>query len=226
MGAQTLSKLEDLYLPYRPKKRTRAMIAKEKGAARAARRTRSSLRAPSDPSPSSPSRSSARKKASRTSSKPWPARATSSPSASARTRPPGRRCRWEVFFAKGASPTPAGQRAARKPRARRRWAIEFDCEMAGAQGLPHRVLAMRRGEKEGFLYMRVELDEAEIVPALEAQFAKGMGPCAAQRAPLRRGRVLPHALRSRSPDRDARWTKKRADREAIAVFAGATCARS
>ncbi len=31
MGAQTLSKLEDLYLPYRPKKRTRAMIAKEKG---------------------------------------------------------------------------------------------------------------------------------------------------------------------------------------------------
>ncbi len=31
MGAQTLSKLEDIYLPYRPKKRTRAMIAKEKG---------------------------------------------------------------------------------------------------------------------------------------------------------------------------------------------------
>src|SRR5580692_11849288 len=31
MGSETLAKLEDLYLPYRPKKRTRAMIAKEKG---------------------------------------------------------------------------------------------------------------------------------------------------------------------------------------------------
>ena len=29
--AETLTKLEDLYLPYRPKKRTRATIAKEKG---------------------------------------------------------------------------------------------------------------------------------------------------------------------------------------------------
>ena len=31
VGAPTLSILEDIYLPYRPKKRTRAMIAKEKG---------------------------------------------------------------------------------------------------------------------------------------------------------------------------------------------------
>src|SRR4051812_44375599 len=30
-SAETLSTLEDLYLPYRPKKRTRAMIAKERG---------------------------------------------------------------------------------------------------------------------------------------------------------------------------------------------------
>jgi transcriptional accessory protein Tex/SPT6 len=31
VGATTLALLEDIYLPYRPKKRTRAMIAKEKG---------------------------------------------------------------------------------------------------------------------------------------------------------------------------------------------------
>jgi uncharacterized protein len=31
MGAETMSELEDLYLPYRPKKRTRAIIAREKG---------------------------------------------------------------------------------------------------------------------------------------------------------------------------------------------------
>jgi uncharacterized protein len=31
LGAETLSKLEDLYLPYKPKRRTRATIAKEKG---------------------------------------------------------------------------------------------------------------------------------------------------------------------------------------------------
>lgn len=31
IGAETMTKLEDVYLPYRPKRRTRAMIAKEKG---------------------------------------------------------------------------------------------------------------------------------------------------------------------------------------------------
>ncbi|MGL4368887.1 MAG: Tex-like N-terminal domain-containing protein, partial [Spirochaetota bacterium] len=31
MEAATMSKLEDIYLPYRPKRRTRGMIAKEKG---------------------------------------------------------------------------------------------------------------------------------------------------------------------------------------------------
>ena len=31
LAAPTLSVLEDLYLPYRPKKRTRAMVAREKG---------------------------------------------------------------------------------------------------------------------------------------------------------------------------------------------------
>ena len=31
LAAETLTKLEDIYLPYRPKRRTRAMIAKEKG---------------------------------------------------------------------------------------------------------------------------------------------------------------------------------------------------
>lgn len=31
LAAETLSKLEDLYLPYKPKRRTKATIAKEKG---------------------------------------------------------------------------------------------------------------------------------------------------------------------------------------------------
>jgi len=31
LAAETLSKLEDIYLPYRPKRRTRATIAREKG---------------------------------------------------------------------------------------------------------------------------------------------------------------------------------------------------
>ena len=31
LGAETIAKLEDIYLPFRPKRRTRATIAKEKG---------------------------------------------------------------------------------------------------------------------------------------------------------------------------------------------------
>jgi len=78
MGAQTLAKLEDIYLPYRPKKRTRAMIAKEKGLEPLA--DASSPKAMTILSSWPPNTKW-------TSRKPSPARATSSPSASPRMPP-------------------------------------------------------------------------------------------------------------------------------------------
>jgi protein Tex len=121
----------------------------------------------------------------------------------------------ETFFAKGQfhSKVMAGKEAEAA-----KFKDYFDWKEHALKAPSHRVLAMRRGEKEGFLYMRVELDEAEVVPALEAQFAKGNGPCAAQ---VRL--AVEDAYRrliSFSIETETRMeTKKRADREAINVFA-------
>jgi uncharacterized protein len=41
---------------------------------------------------------------------------------------------------------------------------------------PHRILALNRGEKEEFLTVRLEIDLEQILPLLEAKFLKG-GPC-------------------------------------------------
>ena len=89
-GAATLGALEDLYLPYRPKRRTRATIAREKGlepladllfaqGASRPRRRGGGLRRPGE------GRRDRRRRRS-------PAPATSSPSASARTRRRGPGC--------------------------------------------------------------------------------------------------------------------------------------
>ena len=108
-AAVTKQELEDLYLPYKPKRRTRAQIAREKGlepladallaGAAGARRCRRSWRP----------RSSTPRRGSRTRRPPWPARATSSPSAWPRTPPSAPSCA-------GCSPARGGAARARPPR--------------------------------------------------------------------------------------------------------------
>jgi len=81
----------------------------------------------------------------------------------------------------------------------------------------HRILAMRRGEKEGFLLLRVLPPEEEVLHQLEAQFLKGEGPASEQ------VRLAVHdgykRLLAPSMETEIRLaTKKRADEEAIRVF--------
>ena len=90
-AAETMAVLEDIYLPFRPKRRTRATIAKEKGLEPLAR---SGLR----PGRGHRSRCRGRglrrcrKRASSPSKRPWPARGTSSPNGSTRTSRPAPGC--------------------------------------------------------------------------------------------------------------------------------------
>ena len=44
----------------------------------------------------------------------------------------------------------------------------------------HRILAMRRGENEGFLFMRIIGPEADALAVLESLFLKGAGPATEQ----------------------------------------------
>ena len=88
-AAETLAVLEDIYLPFRPKRRTRAAIAREKGLEPLARSLFDQgewtptprLRPTSIPKREWPQRK-----------RPWPGPETSSPNGSARMKPPGPGC--------------------------------------------------------------------------------------------------------------------------------------
>jgi uncharacterized protein len=94
----------------------------------------------------------------------------------------------------------------------------FDWEEPLHEAPSHRVLAMRRGEKEGFINLQTCPPQAEALALLETLFVKG------QNAASREVRETVHdcykRLLSVSMETEARLeTKKRADREAIRIFA-------
>ncbi|MEK7233477.1 MAG: Tex family protein [Elusimicrobiota bacterium] len=211
VGAPTLAILEDIYLPYRPKKRTRAMIAKEKGLepladaifaqgpGDAVALATAFINAEKGVKDAAEALAGARDIIAERVAEDAPARA--------RLR--------EVFFTKGEfhSKVIAGKEAEGS-----KFKDYFDWKEPAVKSPSHRVLAMRRGESEGFLYMRVEVSDDDTIPMLQGLFAKGAGPCSAQvrlavEDAYRR-------LMSFSMETEVRLdTKKAADREAIAVFA-------
>ena len=82
----------------------------------------------------------------------------------------------------------------------------------------HRLLAIRRGETEGFLMMRVTPPEDTAVRMLETQFARGTTPCSEQ---MRQAVAESYKrLLGSSMETEARMeSKKKADAEAVKVFA-------
>jgi len=82
----------------------------------------------------------------------------------------------------------------------------------------HRILAMRRGEKEGIIDLRIEPPQDEALALLERMFVKGEGAASQQVREAVRDSFK--RLFSLSMETEARLeTKKRADDEAIGVFA-------
>ncbi|MEQ1918329.1 MAG: Tex family protein [Elusimicrobiota bacterium] len=211
VGAPTIAILEDIYLPYRPKKRTRAMIAKEKGLEPLADTI--FAQGPGIPEELAKAFIDAEKGVKDAAEALAGARdiiaerVAEEAAARARLR--------EVFFTKGEfhSRVIAGKEAEGA-----KFKDYFDWKETATKSPSHRVLAMRRGESEGFLYMRVEVSEDDTIPMLQSLFAKGTGPCAAQvRLAIEDAY---RRLMSFSMETEVRLdTKKAADREAIAVFA-------
>jgi uncharacterized protein len=87
-----------------------------------------------------------------------------------------------------------------------------------AKAPSHRVLAMRRGEEEGFLTFRVLVPEPEARSLLHRLFLKGSGPASEQVTMAIQDSFA--RLLSLSMETEARlFTKARADQTAIDVFA-------
>ena len=94
----------------------------------------------------------------------------------------------------------------------------FEWSEPAASVPSHRILAMRRGEAEGFLMVRLTPEETEAVSLLESIFVKNKGAASMQ------VRDAVHDCQKRllgfAMEGEARLTvKKRADEEAIRVFA-------
>ena len=80
------------------------------------------------------------------------------------------------------------------------------------------MLAIRRGEKEGFLIMRITAPEADAIRLLEPLFVKGNTSCSKQMSEAVQDGY--RRLLSPSMETEARLeAKKKADAEAVRVFA-------
>jgi len=212
LGAATLTALEDVYLPYRPKRRTRAGVARERGLAPLA-----DLVWAQDPA-TDPEREAARFVD--------PARDLPDPEAALA----GAR----DILAERISEDAAARdelRALWRERGTIRSQVRKDQEAAGqkfrdwfafaepiARTVSHRVLALRRGEAEEVLTVRLAVPEDSALNLLERRFLRGHGPAEAQVALAIRDawkRLLGPSLES-----ELRLELKRAaDGEAIRVFA-------
>jgi len=210
--AETLAVLEDIYLPFRPKRRTRAIAAREKGLEPLAIRIFAQEET-FDPLAEAAAFVD-------------PEKGVATPEealAGARdiiaewvNENEQARARMRAFFADKAvfqSKVIAG-----KEKDGDRYLDYFDWEEPAAKAPSHRILAMRRGEKEEYLALRVIPPEAEAISLLASLFVKGSGPVAVQvRLAVEDSyrRLLSNAMET-----EIRMvSKKRADAEAIRVFA-------
>ncbi|MFO7607918.1 MAG: Tex family protein [Candidatus Krumholzibacteriia bacterium] len=218
-GAATMAALEDLYLPYRPKRRTRATMAREKGLEPLAAWLLAEAALPAreasgeDPLARAaafvaPEREVATAEDALAGARDIVAEAVSE-EAAVRAALRG------LYFAEGT----VGSRVLKgKEEAGAKFRDWFAWEEPVRRIAGHRMLALRRGEKEQMLALRVDLPPETALRVIEPAFCRNASPAAAQvRLAAADGwkRLLSVALET-----EVRLElKKRADTEAIAVFA-------
>ena len=239
-AAAALSEVEDIYLPFRPKRRTRATIARERGleplalwlfaqdggAGAPGGNTDGATAWPAAaPLPAQPAATAAELLAAAAAFVDEERGVPTAEDALAGARDiiaewvsedaVARARLRRLFTDRGAMVSRVGRG---KEEEGAKFRDYFDWQEPAAAAPSHRVLAMLRGEKEGFLVLRVEPPEEEALALLEQQFVTGRGPASEQvwlatQDSYRR-------LLGPSLETEARVElKRRADEEAIRVFA-------
>ena len=213
VSAETMTTLEDIYLPYRPKRRTRATIAKEKGLEPLAKLI-FDQQDDTDPIIEAAAYINIEKgvetaedalAGSRDIMAEW---VNEDQDARQKMR--------ELYAQKGVFCTKV---ISGKEEEGIKFRDYFDWEEPVVKAPSHRVLAMRRGEKEGVIDLRINPPKDEAPALLESIFVAGEGTASHQ------VKEAVHdcykRLLSVSIETDIRLeTKKRADDEAIKIFAG------
>ena len=211
-GAQTLAVLEDIYLPFKPKRRTRASIARERGLEPLAQNL--FQQEDLDPYVVAAPFINPEKEIETTEDALAGARdimaewVTENQEARALMR--------SLFLQKGVviSKVDSG-----KEEEGAKYKDYFDWEEPLKKAPSHRILAIRRGENEGILTLRIAPEERRALALLESLFITGRFGTSEQ------VQIAVHdsykRLLSHSMETEVRMTsKKEADEEAIRIFAG------
>ena len=207
-AAETLSKLEDIYLPYKPKRKTRAMAAREKGLQELANKLfQQRLVAPEELAVN------------------YLEHVTNIDEALAGARDILAEEMMETAEAREEArnlftrkTTVKSSIAKGKQEAGIKYKDYFDWSESLAQAPSHRILALFRGENEGFLNLSLLGPDEEVLTKLERRFITGNNSCAKQvEMAIQDGykRLLMPAMETEIRAE----AKKRADENAIRVFA-------
>ncbi len=212
MQAETMAVLEDIYLPYRPKRRTRATIAREKGLEPLA-----DLIFAQNPAvdPAAEAEVFVDQSKGIESAEDALAGARDIIAELVNEDQTARAGIRALFSGKGCFQSRV---AKDKEEEGRKYEDYFDWQEPVAKAPSHRILAMRRGDREGFLRLQVTAPEEQALRILERLFVKGQSACSTQVKEA----VHDGYKRLLSPSMETEIltvTKLRADEEAIKVFA-------
>lgn len=204
-GAETLAKLEDIYLPYKPKRKTRAMAAREKGLQELANQIR--LQGLKDPEVLAAEYLDNVEEA-----------LAGARDILAEEMMETAEAREEARNLFTRKTTVKSTVAKGKKDEGIKYKDYFDWSESLAQAPSHRVLALFRGENEGILNLNLTGPDEEVLTKLERRFLTGNNACAKQVGlAIQDGykRLLMPAMETEMRAE----AKKRADEEAIRVFA-------
>ena len=209
--AESLARLEDLYQPFKPKRRTRATIAREKGLEDLANFILENQN--SECGPKAAEFVSAEKGVENTEAALSGARDILAETISDN---PEARSAMRKYFEENAvlkSKVIDGKEAEAA-----KYRDYFDWSEEASKAPSHRILAIRRGEAEGFLIMRIVPEDDAAVSILKEMFVKSEGECGKQLA-LSVEDAYKRLLSPASETHMRLEVKKRADAEAVKVFA-------
>jgi uncharacterized protein len=210
-NAETMVALEDIYLPYRPKRKTRASMAREKGLQPLADLLLAQGKG--DPELDAATYIDTEKGVNNTAEALAGARDIIAEviSENAEVRAKMR----DLFLNKG---TFQSKVIPGKEEAGIKYKDYFDWTEPLTSAPSHRVLAMRRAEKEEILYLDIQPEEEAAIDLLDRAFVKANNPAAAQVKQAASDSYK--RLLKPSMETEVRLlTKKKADEEAIRVFA-------
>ena len=211
-GADTMATLEDIYLPYRPKRRTRATIAREKGLGPLAQ----AIFAQDDAT--SPLREAAafvNEELGVASAEDALAGARDIIAEWVNEDADTRQAMRQRFARDGVAQSKVVKG---KEEEGIKYRDYFDCQEPVSKAPSHRVLAMFRGESEGYLRLTIRPPEEEALGELRRRFIRGQGP-ASEQVELALEDSYKRLLAPSIETDIRRELKQRADEEAIAVFA-------